>query len=227
LRAITATEGLCLDGLLVREITHRVNNEFASVIQVVSLIAARSSNQDVKAALAGVIDKLHNYASVHNALQVPANNDLIDASVYLRQLCRSISRSKLEARGIELILIEQPFRMSADRCWVMGMIVVELVNNAVRHAFEGRGGTIRVECLKCGGYVECRVSDNGSVVADLTPGNGLHIVEALAEMHGATFHLHPSDAGTEAILLIPVEKPIFFDRPAVTGGPAAGKHGTC
>jgi hypothetical protein len=35
---------------------------------------------------------------------------------------KSISRSELETRGIELILIEQPFRMSADRCWVMGMI---------------------------------------------------------------------------------------------------------
>jgi two-component sensor histidine kinase len=128
---------------------------------------------------------------------------------------KPISRSKLETRGIELILIEQPFRMSADRCWVMGMIVVELITNAVRHAFDGECGTIRVECLKFGGYVECRVSDNGSVMADLTPGNGLHIVEALAKMHGATFDLHPSDAGTEAVLLIPVEKPVVFDRPAV------------
>jgi two-component sensor histidine kinase len=222
LRAITSTEGPCLDGLLVREITHRVNNEFASVIQVVSLIAGRSSSQDVKAALAGVMDKLHNYAGVHHALQVPAKNDLIDASVYLRQLCSSISRSKLETRGIELILIEQPFRMPAERCWVMGMIVVELITNAVRHAFDGQDGTIRVECLKCGGYVECRVSDNGSAMTDLTPGNGLRIVDALAEMHGATFDLHPCDAGTEAILLLPTE-PISFDRSAITGRPALGK----
>jgi two-component sensor histidine kinase len=211
LSAMTSIESSGLDRLLVREITHRVNNEFASAIQVVSLLATRSSNQDVKAALAGVMEKLYNYAGVHHALQVPANNDLIDASVYLRELCSSISRSKLETKGIELILIEQPFRMSAERCWVMGMIVVELITNAVRHAFDGQRGTIRVECLKSGGYVECRVSDNGSAITDVRPGNGLRIVDALAEKYDATFDLHPSGVGTEAVLLLPIE-PISFDR---------------
>lgn len=205
-------EGPDFDRLLVREITHRVNNEFASVIQVVSLIAARSSSQEVKTALAGVIEKLYNYAGVHHALQVPANNDLIDASAYLRELCSSISRSKLEIEGIELILIEQPFRMSAERCWVMGMIVVELITNAVRHAFDGQRGTIRVECLKSGGYVECRVSNNGSAMTDVRPGNGLRIVDALAEKYGANFDLHPSSVGAEAVLMLPVE-PTLFNQP--------------
>jgi two-component sensor histidine kinase len=216
-----STEGPCLDRLLVREITHRVNNEFASVTQVVSLIAARSSNKDVKVALAGVMEKLHNYAGVHHALQVPANNELIDASVYLRQLCSSITRSKLETRGIELILIEQPFRMSAERCWVMGMIVVELITNAVRHAFDAQRGTIRVECLTFDGYVECRVSDNGSATTDVRPGNGLRIVDALAAMYDATFDLYPSGGGIETVLLLPIEA-IRFDRPGIAGRFAAG-----
>ena len=222
MRAMTSTESPGLDRLLVREITHRVNNEFASAIQVVSLIAARSSNQEVKAALAGVMEKLYNYAGVHHALQVPANNnDLIDASVYLRELCSSISRSKLETKGIGLILIEQPFRMSAERCWVMGMIVVELITNAVRHAFDGQRGTIRVECLRSGGYVECLVSDNGSAMTDVRPGNGLCIVDALAEKYDATFDLHPSGVGTEAVLLLPIE-PISFDLPGLAGSFSAG-----
>jgi two-component sensor histidine kinase len=221
LKAMTSTESPSLDRLLVREITHRVNNEFASAIQVVSLIAARSSSQDVKAALAGVTDKLHSYAGVHHALQAPANNDLIDTSVYLRQLCNSISRSKLETRGIELILVEQPFRMSAERCWVMGMIVVELITNAARHAFVARGGTIRVECRKSGGYVECRVSDDGSAMMDVRPGNGLRIVDALAEMYDATFDLRPGEAGTESVLLLPIE-PISFGQPRIAGRFAVG-----
>ena len=218
---MTSSESPSLDRLLVREITHRVNNEFASVIQVVSLIAARSSNRDVKAALSGVMEKLYDYAGVHHALQVPANNDLIDASAYLRQLCRSISRSKLETRGIELILVEEPFRMSAERCWVMGMIVVELITNAVRHAFVAKGGTIRVECQKSGGYVECRVSDDGSATTDVRPGNGLRIIDALAEMYDATFDLRPGDAGIESVLLLPIE-PIAFDRPRIAGRFATG-----
>ena len=65
---------------------HRVNNEFASAIQVVSFTAAKSPDRNVKAALAGVMAQLHNYARVHHALQMPASNDYIDASAYLREL---------------------------------------------------------------------------------------------------------------------------------------------
>ncbi|OSJ08885.1 hypothetical protein BST63_27495 [Bradyrhizobium canariense] len=208
--ATTSIDSPGLDRLLVREITHRVNNEFASAIHVVSLIAARSSNQDVKAAMAGVMEKLYNYAGVHHALQAPANNDPINASMYLRELCGAISRSKLEIKGIELILIEQPFRMPAERCWMMGMIVAELITNAVRHAFDERGGTIRVECLSSGGYVECRVSDNGSAMTEFRPGNGLRIIDALADRYDATFELRLGGLGTEAVLTLPVE-PISSD----------------
>src|ERR1700737_2861961 len=122
--------------LLLREITHRINNEFASAIQVVSFAAAKSPDHNVKAALAGVMEQLHNYARVHHALQMPASNDCIDASAYLRELCGSISRSKLENRNVELVLVGSQVKMSSERCWLLGMIVAELITNAVRHAFD-------------------------------------------------------------------------------------------
>ena len=61
------------EGLLLREITHRVNNEFASIIQVVSRTAAKSPDGNVKLALAGIAQQLHCYARVHHALQMPEN----------------------------------------------------------------------------------------------------------------------------------------------------------
>src|ERR1700738_5500174 len=170
----SSTYSTSAERLLLREIMHRVNNEFASAIQVVSFTAAKSPDGNVKAALAGVMEQLHNYARVHHALQMPASNDDIDASAYLRELCRSISRSKLEHRNIELVLAECAFRMSSDRCWLMGMIVAELITNAVRHAFDRRGGVIRIECRALGEFIECRGSDNGfASTADGRPGRGL------------------------------------------------------
>src|SRR6202165_5681722 len=56
--------------VLLREITHRVNNEFASAIQVASFAAAKSPARNVKAPLAGVMEQLHNYARGHHALQI-------------------------------------------------------------------------------------------------------------------------------------------------------------
>jgi two-component sensor histidine kinase len=207
LRAMTSSiYPTSAERLLLREITHRVNNEFASAIQVVSFTAAKSPDGNVKAALAGVMEQLLNYARVHHALQMPANNDCIDAAAYLRDLCRSISRSKLQNRNIELVLVECPIRMSSERCWMMGMIVAELITNAVRHAFGPQGGTIRIDCRRSGEVVECRVSDNGSAsTADVRPGNGLRIIEALAQALGADFQFNFGEDGSEAILTLPIE----------------------
>jgi two-component sensor histidine kinase len=201
------THSISSERLLLREITHRINNEFASAIQVVSFTAARSSDRNVKAALAGVMEQLHNYARVHQALQMPASDDWIDAAAYLRSLCDSISRSKLENRNIELVLVEFPFKMSSERCWMMGMIVAELVNNAVRHAFDEQGGSIEVECRTSGAFVECHVSDNGSASSvGVRPGSGLKIIKALAQGLGASFQFNFGEDGSQAVLTMPVEQ---------------------
>jgi two-component sensor histidine kinase len=81
----------------MRELLHRVYNEFTSAINVVSIAAARSASSEVKAALNDVSERLHHYTDVHRTLQMPEHTTYIDAASYLRQLCVSISRSKRES----------------------------------------------------------------------------------------------------------------------------------
>src|ERR1700728_2693588 len=90
--------------ILLHELNHRINNEFAAAISFVSLAAARSENDEVKTTLSGVAELLHQYADIHRALQMPECDMLIDAAAYLRELCRSISRSQLDGRKIQLVL---------------------------------------------------------------------------------------------------------------------------
>ena len=145
--------------LLVREITHRINNELTSAIGVATLTASRSKNNEVKVALAGVIDVLYNFARVHRALEMPTQATSRDAAEYLRSLFQCISRSKLSHRGIQLVFVESPIQLSSERCWRLGMIASELITNAERHAFGDGGGTIRVELSSSGNYVVFRVED--------------------------------------------------------------------
>ncbi len=167
--------------LLLREFSHRINNEFASAIGFISLAAARCDSGATKAVLEKVQDQLHNYARVHHALQMPEYSMLTDASAYLQQLCRAISCSKLESHGIELVFVSNPFWMDSERCWRLGLIISELVTNAVRHAFIGRRGTIRVEISPSSSFIQCSVTDDGNGNAEARPGHGLKIVRALAE----------------------------------------------
>jgi two-component sensor histidine kinase len=69
--------------LLLRELNHRVNNELASTIYAISAKAVESDDVSVKAALLDVVDILHGYADVHNALRVPDPGHLSDAARYL------------------------------------------------------------------------------------------------------------------------------------------------
>ncbi len=167
--------------LVAREMTHRVSNEFASAISVVSLAAMRSGDRRVRAALCSVRQVLERYAHVHRALQMPDVGATIDVAGYLSRLCKAVSRSKLESQKIRIVIGAQPIMLASERCWMLGMIVNELITNAARHAFGGSGGTIRVGLVEKNGVALCTVSDNGKHCSAAVPHNGLKIVRSLAE----------------------------------------------
>jgi two-component sensor histidine kinase len=190
--------------MLLSEYSHRVNNEFAAAIAVVSVAAARSSNEQARAVLAAVETQLSGYVQVHHVLQMPEDSTKIDAGVYLRRLCQAISRSKLDARGIELLFVERSFQMDSERCWRLGLIMSELITNSARHAFHGAGGTIRIELVPTRSFVQCRVTDNGAAVPDISPGQGLRIVGALATSLGASLEQQFGASGTTSVLILPL-----------------------
>jgi two-component sensor histidine kinase len=61
---------------LLREFSHRINNEFASAIAIVSIASARTESDAAKTALNDVRDRLHSYAQVHRALAMPELNPI-------------------------------------------------------------------------------------------------------------------------------------------------------
>jgi two-component sensor histidine kinase len=189
--------------LLLHELNHRIGNEFCCAVSVVSLAAARSNNKEVKAALTDVAELLHHYAEAHHALQIPEHGIRTDAAAYLRKLCLSIRRSKLNHMKIDLVLAARRLWLPSDRCWLLGMIVYELITNAARHASAGGNGLIRVELLRTGALVECRVLDNGSGPVSFRPGRGLKIVYELAKALDGRFDQRFASGGSTSILVFP------------------------
>jgi signal transduction histidine kinase len=85
----------------------------------------------------------------------------------------------------------------------LGLIVYELITNAVRHAFHGRNGEIRVELLRAGVFVRCKVMDNGSAPAHVQRGHGLRIIEELIKALDGRFEQRFGTAGSTSILVFP------------------------
>jgi two-component sensor histidine kinase len=194
--------------LLLAELTHRVSNEYAVVIAMLSLVAARSSHPDTKCVLEGVCECLLNFSRVHQALQMPTLRTRVDARDYMRKLCLAISRSRLESRNITLQLMERPLEMDSEQCWRVALILCELVTNAAKHAFGKGGGSIRVEISSSGGTVECRVEDNGTTVAaHVEPGNGLKIIRALVRELGGTLDHKVGCSGAMIAIAFPEHSP--------------------
>jgi two-component sensor histidine kinase len=193
--------------LLLDELNHRINNEFASAIAIVLRAATRSADAEAKRALSGVAQLLHHFAQVHHALQPPDRETTVNVEGYLSKLCRSITRSKLDHLNIGLMLAAAPLILESSRSWLLGMIVSELITNAARHAFGGRPGKIRVELLLTGGFVKCTVSDNGSAPVRFLQKRGLRIVEELTKALNGYFELTFGSAGTTSILRFPYDEP--------------------
>jgi two-component sensor histidine kinase len=205
---------ITLERVLMHELVHRINNEYSALISAVSRTAARAVNQDVKVALAHIIELLYHHTELHRALQLPENDTYIDAAAYLENLCQSISRSKLDDMKIDLVVAASPLQLQSDRCWRLGMIVYELITNAARHTFANGSGQVRVELWRARKFVECRLTDNGSAAADVQRGRGLTIVHELVKGLDGRICQKFGHAGSRSILTFP-----YNAEPQRGGGP--------
>jgi two-component sensor histidine kinase len=191
--------------ILLRELNHRINNELASVIGVVSTGAVLADSAEVKAALSSVVELLHKYADVHHALATPVTGALVDAAEYLRKLGLAMSRCTLERMNIKLVLAANAFPLEAERCWQLGLIMQELVTNASRHAsFGNANAEIRIELKRAGSSMRCIVSDNGSATAALKPGRGRTIIADLTKVLGGWIHYKWTTESKLVVLVFPL-----------------------
>jgi two-component sensor histidine kinase len=170
---------------LLDELNHRIKNELASLINLVTFKAVWTDNVEAKEELSNVVDLLQQHVQVHSILTMPDCDALVDAGEQLRKLGLAMSRCKLDRMNIRLVLAAEAVPLESERCWRLALAIYELVTNAVRHAcFDGRDGKIKIGLMRAGSWVNCRVTDNGSGLGRIKPGRGLRILGELASSLG-------------------------------------------
>jgi two-component sensor histidine kinase len=170
---------------LLDELNHRIKNELASVINLVTFKAVWTDNVEAKEELSNVVELLHQHVQVHSILTMPDRDALVDAGEQLRKLGLAMSRCKLDRMNIRLVLSADTLPLESERCWRLALAIYELVTNAVRHAcFDDRDGEIKIRLMRAGSWVNCRVTDNGSGIGRIKLGRGLRILGELASSLG-------------------------------------------
>lgn len=159
------------EGVLLRELHHRIDKGIASAIDLVSAAVVRADAAEAKAALGDVVELLHGHAQLHQALVRPEGEALHDAATYIRKLGCAMRKSLLDRMGIRLAFATESIPLQSERCWRLGLIVHELIVNAARHAyFDARAGEIKVKLSRIDTVVSCVVLDNGSRLAQAVGG---------------------------------------------------------
>jgi two-component sensor histidine kinase len=188
---------------LVEEISHRVINEYTEAIAILSLAASRGRGT-ADPALALAAERLAAMAEAHRSLLVPVDDEAMDLGLHLGKLCASLSRASLGERGIRLTVVTDEIWIDAPRCWRVGLIVSELVRNAVRHGLKGRRGSIRVALNARNGRAWCVVCDDGYAPPNPPEGRGRRLIRALATELAGTVEWKFTQAGSVVGLQFPV-----------------------
>ena len=169
-------------GILLRELNHRINSGLASAIDLVSAAAVRVEGAEAKRALSDVVELLNGHADVQQALAMPKGKALIDAATYIRMMGCAMRRACLDRMNIRLAFTTQSLPLRPERCRRLGLIVHELVTNAARNAcFDAQDGQIKIKLTRTGALVNCVVADNGSRRGRSASDRGLRISNDLAK----------------------------------------------
>lgn len=189
--------------VLLQELQHRVANSLQIIASVLLQSARRVQSEETRVHLRDAHSRVMSIAMLQKQLAV-TNLREVELRTYFADLCRSISASMID--GGEKLTLESKVdgtRTNSDLSVSMGLIVTELVINAIKHAFldQGDGGKILVSFAadKGGGWL-LSVTDNGVGIPTgkhgPKPGLGTGIVEALAKQLDATVTIIDQKPGT-------------------------------
>jgi two-component sensor histidine kinase len=194
--------------MLLRELQHRVKNNFQMIMSSIALQKRLYSEADVHDVLDQLAGRISAIALAHDQLSVKRAGQVVALADYIRALCTSIE-NQVDHISIEVEADEMD--LPIDRAVSLGLILNEVATNSIKHAFGDEGGRIRVHLIAGVGYGEGRltVADNGrGMPSDRTGGgSGLMLISALARQVGGSVTRETSSRGTITSLTFPIMAP--------------------
>ena len=219
--------------ILLQEVRHRVANSLQIIASVLLRNARTTPSDETRAHLKDAHNRVMSVAALERLLSTTGMGD-VDVHAYFTNLCESLATSMIgEADHIALSVQGGEGVAEGRVSMSLGLIVTELVINALKYAFpDGRPGTITVDYNFHGpNWILCVCDDGVGMPAGGAPvrvGLGTSIVQALAKQLHASVTVIPERPGTKVsiehmqIVLVEDEPdPAPEPRPAASPTPSA------
>ncbi len=213
IRDITERRRARQKDLLLREIHHRIKNNLQIISSLLKLHAERMQLPEARVAFEDAQQRVRAIALLHEQLHQARERGPVALGSYLRAVVASILGSAGRSFDVEFEVDEVP--LSLDQSLPVGLIVNELIVNAMKHAFPDDGPgprTIHLQARREGTSVALRVADNGIGFRGVPgPGSlGMHLVRTLTRQLDGSLEF-ASEGGAQVRLVFP------FDEAAESG----------
>jgi chemotaxis protein methyltransferase CheR len=195
-------------GMLLQELTHRVKNSLQIIAAMVNIEARGHKSGEGKAALERVSHRINALGQLYSKLSKDNTVEAVDAATYLDELCRDLIESVHEEGGtpVELKTDIESELLPTDRAVPIGLIVNELVTNAVKYAFpDDTKGTVLVTLRRVPGELRLTVADDGQGLDPRRADSGLggRLVEGFTQQLGGQLKRESGNKGTIVSLILP------------------------
>jgi two-component sensor histidine kinase len=187
--------------VLYRELAHRTKNDFAMAASVLNLQARSQTNQAVREALAAAVRRLLTLSKAHERVGSVGVNSVIKMKEYVDALSQSLLDG---AANVSVHIKCDQIELPPEKTIPVGLIINELVTNAIKHAFiDQPAGFIEIK-LEGVTQLDLVVEDNGAGCSeDCPPGVGSRLVQILVQQLNGTLERRNQAKGCRVAISFP------------------------
>lgn len=195
---------------MLSEVNHRVGNSLQLVASFIALQGRRMSDEAARNAFKATQGRIEAVSQVHRRLYTSGDMEHVALDDYLEGLAEELRQSLCSGEGACSITVEAAsIKAPTNKAVSLGVLVAELVTNAVKYAYpSGEPGEIRVKLARAGkGRATLTVEDDGVGLSGKAPkgtGLGAVIVGAMAKDLKSEIAYEARSPGLKAVLVFAV-----------------------
>jgi two-component sensor histidine kinase len=144
------------------ELQHRVKNNLQMITALIRMEARGVTDRTTGEGFDRLAGRIEALGLLYRALGASGDMGVIDLGIYLSEIASAVMRAHA-TEGVHLDLQVDTWPVSLDVAMPTGLVVNELLTNALKHAFQGRdGGVVSLHCVTDGaGGCRVVVADDG------------------------------------------------------------------